>query len=359
MEGTRDIAASLEVLLARAVARRAAWIPALEATGTDAYRLFHGVSEGWPGLTIDRYGPLVLAQTFREPLESAQIATLAAFARSGAIGTQLFVYNHRSDPRQGGNAPFARWHEPAPEALAELVCREHGVQFEIRARHRGRDPWLFLDLRDGRRRLCELAPGKSVLNLFAYTCGAGIAAAKAGASEVWNVDFASSALDVGRRNAARNGVDSVGNDGDGGRVRFLAEDCLPVLRQLAGFAVKGRGAAHAHAQVERRRFDIVFLDPPAWSKGPFGAVDVERDYESLFKPALACTQPGGWIIATNHSANVELGAWLLSLERCARKSGGAIEIVETLGPGPDFPSLDGRAPLKIAVCAVVGIASAR
>lgn len=358
MERARDSAASLESLFARALAQRAAWIPALEATGTDAYRLFHGVGEGRPGLTIDRYGALVLAQTFREPLESAEIAMLEALARSGAFGAQLFVYNHRADPHRGGGAPFARWHEPAREALAELVCREHGVQFEIRARHRGRDPWLFLDLREGRRRLAQLAPGKSVLNLFAYTCGAGIAAAVAGATEVWNVDFASSALDVGRRNAARNGVGSVGS-GDGGRVRFLEEDCLPVLRQLAGFAVKGRGSGHAHARLEPRRFDIVFLDPPAWSKGPFGAVDVERDYESLFKPALACTHPGGWIVATNHSANVELGAWLASLERCARKAGGAIEIVETLGPGPDFPSLDGRAPLKIAVCAVVGIASAR
>lgn len=354
MEGTRDFAASLESLFARALEARAPWIPALEATGTDAYRLFHGISEGRPGLTVDRYGPLVLAQTFREPLEPAQIAALEELAILRTPGTRAFVYNHRA-----GNAPFARWHEPAPDALAEFVCRENGVQFAVRARHRGRDPWLFLDLREGRRRLAELAREKSVLNLFAYTCGAGIAAAHAGASEVWNVDFASSALDVGRRNAELNGIDVVRAGADRGRVRFIEEDCWPVLRQLAGLPMKGRGAGRAHGRYDARRFDVVFLDPPAWSKGPFGAVDIERDYESLFKPALACTHRGGWIVATNHSANVELAAWLLRLERCARKAGGAIEVVETLGPGPDFPTLDGRAPLKIAVCVVIGRVSAR
>src|SRR5262249_6840466 len=169
----------------------------------------------------------------------------------------------------------------------------------VRARHLGRDPWLFLDLRAGRRRLRELAPGKSVLNLFAYTSTAGTAAATAGASEVYNIDFSRSALEVGRRNAELNGVS----------MRFVQGDCLPVLRQLAGLPVKGRASSREYERFEPRTFDVVFLDPPAWSAGPFGAVDVERDYPALFKPALLATAPGGTLIATNHAASVERGAW--------------------------------------------------
>lgn len=325
----------------RALAAREPLLERLAADGTDAFRLFHGAAQGCPGLTIDRYGPLVLVQTFREPLVADDVLRLEEHLRRRLPDIE-FVYNHRA---KEAHERFEQWHQPRESALAEVVCRERGVQFAIRARHRGQDPWLFLDLRNGRRRLAELAPGKSVLNLFAYTCGAGVAAAVAGATEVWNVDFATSALAVGRRNAALNGIDPE-------RVKYVDEDCLPVLRQLAGLPVKGRAAAREHVRVEQRTFDVVFLDPPAWSKGPFGAVDVERDYESLFKPALACTGPGGWIVATNHAASVELGAWLERLARCAVKAGAQMDVVETLGPGPDFPSRDGHAPLKIAVCNV-------
>jgi 23S rRNA (cytosine1962-C5)-methyltransferase len=231
----------------------------------------------------------------------------------------------------------------AREESTEHVCREAGAAFLVRARHAGLDPWLFLDLRAGRRRLRDLAPGRSVLNLFAYTCTAGVTAAVAGAADVWNVDFSRSALEVGRRNAEANGLPEE-------RMRFVQEDCLPVMRQLAGLPVKGRGSQRPYAAFEKRTFDVVFLDPPAWSKGPFGAVDVERDYAALFKPALLATAPGGTVIATNHVASVVLEDWIAALRRAAEKAGRPLADIETLAPDEDFPTRDGRAPLKIAVC---------
>jgi 23S rRNA (cytosine1962-C5)-methyltransferase len=89
---------------------------------------------------------------------------------------------------------------------------------------------------------------------------------------------------------------------------------------------------------------------PAWSKGPFGAVDVERDYAALFKPALLATAPGGTVIATNHVASVVLEDWIAALRRAAEKAGRPLADIETLAPDEDFPTRDGRAPLKIAVC---------
>ena len=130
----------------------------------------------------------------------------------------------------------------------------------------------------------------------------------------------------------------------------MREDCLPVARQLADLPVKGRGSRREYARFEARTFDLVFLDPPAWSTGPFGAVDVERDYPSLFKPAWLATAPGGALIATNHAASVDREAWSGILVRCAEKGGRPIAELETLGPDEDFPSRDGRPPLKIAVC---------
>lgn len=320
----------LPELVDRALEARARLLERLRAEDTDAYRVFHGAAEGREGLTIDRYGPLVLVQTFREPLGDSERAALEGHLRSRFGDALEVAFVDRTSSR----------HDEGPSE--DHVCREAGSRFHVRARHRGKDPWLFLDLRAGRQKLRELCAGRSVLNLFAYTCAAGVAAAAAGASEVWNVDFSASALEVGRRNAELNSISS-------DRIRFLQEDCLPVLRQLAGLPVKGRGSHRDFLRLEPRTFDVVFLDPPAWSKGPFGAVDVERDYPALFKPALFATAPGGTVIATNHAASVDLDAWIGILRRSAEKSGRPLEHIETLAPDEDFPTRDGRAPLKIAV----------
>ncbi|MBI5362931.1 MAG: class I SAM-dependent methyltransferase [Planctomycetes bacterium] len=321
-------------LLESAHARRLPLAARLSAEGTNAWRLFHGGAEGRPGLTLDRYGPLVLAQTFREPLEEADVEALRAFAAARYPDTTAFAWNHRGPTQHAGVADET-----------DHVAKERGVEFLVRARHRGQDPWLFLDLREARRRFAALAEGKSVLNLFAYTCGAGIAAAAAGAREVWCVDFAGSALDVGRQNAEKNRIDPE-------RVRFLREDCLPVLRQLAGFPVKGRASAREFTRFDARRFDLVFLDPPAWAKSPFGAVDVVRDYASLFKPALLLLEPGGVLCATNHAPEVPLAEWTAGLQRAAEKAGRPLTSLETHGPDEDFPAFDGAPPLKVAWCRV-------
>ncbi len=334
-----DPEADLPALLQKAIERRGELLAVLHGEDTDCYRLLHGVVEGAPGLTIDRYGPLLLLQTFRAPLPALTVEALATVARA-ALGLPLqVVCNHRGEPP----APDFPWHQPAAEALQPVLCREASVRFRIQARHRGQDPWLFLDLRAGRRRLCELAPGRSVLNLFAYTCGAGIAAAKAGAREVVNVDFADSALAVGRQGA-------VLNDLPPSRCTFFPSDCLPVLRQLAGVPVQRGGRRRPYPRFPRRTFDLVLLDPPRWSKGPFGAVDVVRDYASLFKPCVLALAPGGTVLATNHVPEVAPDEWLASLHRIAAKAGRPLRSAELLAVDADFPSFDAQPPLKVAVC---------
>jgi 23S rRNA (cytosine1962-C5)-methyltransferase len=110
--------------------------------------------------------------------------------------------------------------------------------------------------------------------------------------------------------------------------------------------------ARTFARRPARQFDLVVLDPPRWSKGPYGAVDVVRDYPSLFKPALLATAPGGTVLATNHVPEVDRDEWLRGLERTAAKAGRPLAGLETLTPEEDFPSPDERPPLKIALARV-------
>lgn len=327
-------------MLEQALARREELRSRLWLEGTDCYRIFHGVAEGRPGITVDRYGSLLLLQTFRDPLSPGEAHAIADTIRD-LLGEALeFVWNHR-----GRGTPPGEMGTASARALAERTCRENEARFLIRARHRGQDPWLFLDMRSGRRLLQQIARGKTMLNLFAYTCTAGIASALAGAREVVNVDFSESALQIGRGNAAINSIDKK-------TFKVLHSDCIPILRQIAGKPVQRRERNHPYVVFPQREFDVIFLDPPRFSKGPFGAVDVVRDYPSLFKPALLALSGGGTILATNHVPGVDAKTWIDSLRRCAAKAGRPLASVELIGPDADFPSFDGAPPLKIALCRV-------
>jgi 23S rRNA (cytosine1962-C5)-methyltransferase len=328
-------------LLAAALERRGALLERLAAEGTDCYRLFHGIAEGAPGLAIDRYGPILLLQTWREPLDVSDVEALRAEIAELLKTPLVAVWNHRAKKR---GVSFSTFHDPPVPETPE--GRELGLRYDVRPRHHGLDPLLFLDLRAGRRRVRASATGKSVLNLFAYTGVMGVAACAGGAREVWNVDFSETALAVGRRNLERNGLSAATS-------RFVAEDAIAVSRQLAGLPVsssRGRGAARRERRFTRfepRSFDLVILDPPRWSRGAFGAVDVVRDYATLFKPALLATAEGGHLLATNHAPEVTRDSFLRVLERTAQKNGRRIREIEWIVPEDDFPSFDDAPPLKV------------
>ncbi|MFC3531522.1 class I SAM-dependent rRNA methyltransferase [Vogesella facilis] len=330
---------TLTELLQTADSHRAALLPRLAAENTTAYRLFHGSAEGRPGLTIDRYGDVLLLQTFHTPLSDDEYAAIVAHYAPLDL---LPVYNDRS----GANSRIGNRLPPEQLEQAQLprTVSELGVNYHFQARHQGQDPWLFLDLRAGRRRVMQLAAGKSVLNLFAYTGGVGVAAAKAGASFVMNVDFAESSLQVARANAKLNALAT--------RPRCVQSDCFAALRQLAGIGqpkvVRGKKMP-PFPVLEARQFDVVFLDPPRYAKSPFGVVDLINDYPALFKPALLATAPGGVLICCNNVAQVDREAWLAQLKRSAEKAGRPVRDAEWITPEDDFPSFDGQPPLKMVL----------
>ncbi len=334
---------SLTSLLEKALQSRTSLLEKLHAENTDTYRLFHGVNEGLPGLAIDRYGPQILVQTFREPIDTnllEPIKPLIAQYLDSPAASLTMIYNHRTG-KKAANIPLSFEPENSNSAVTPMVCRETNLQYRVIGSHAGQDPLLFIDLRAARRLVKQISKGKSLLNLFSYTCGVGIAAAASGAKKTWNVDFAASYLDYGKENAQLNNISEK-------KISFIKEDVIAVIRQLSGLGIKGRARKRDYTRFSPTLFDILFLDPPTWTKSPFGAVDIIRDYQSLFKPALLCLKPGGIIICTNHAAAVPLDQWLNQLKRCALKTERPIKNLEVIHPEPDFPSPDQNFPLKIA-----------
>ena len=228
--------------------------------------------------------------------------------------------------------------------LSHNVIQPRGLElqlsYDVRTQHTGIDPLLFLDFRAGRRMIAAQSKGKTVLNLFAYTCGIGLVAAKAGCKRVLNVDFSHQALSIGQDNAQYNGIDET-------CFQTLREDVIPVIRQFAGLGIKGRARKRSYTRLAEQQFDIVVLDPPRRAKSPFGMVDVVNDYQSLFKPALLATKTNGNLLVTNNVASVSWKDWSRILQRCADKIGRTIHLTQ-ITPEADFPSPDQRWPLKMA-----------
>jgi len=333
---------SLDQALRAALATRENLLADLHAQGTDCYRLFHGSQEGAPGLTVDRYGPQLLVQSFHQPRAASDLNNIIDSVETHLGQTLLPVYNDRSK----GNSRIDR--DPSlfqadDAALEDMVGREWGLNYRVRGRHAGQDPLLFLDLRNARGWIKTNSAGKSVLNLFAYTCGVGLCAAAGGAREVSNLDFAQGNLAVGRENGALNPELPV--------MQFIQSDYFPAIRQLADLPISSRRGQKlpSYPRLQPRQFDLVFLDPPAWAKSAFGTVDLLRDYQSLLKPALLATADGGTLVCSNNLAKVEMNDWRTQVLRCAEKLGRPVQDCQVIVPAPDFPSQDAKPPLKTLI----------
>jgi 23S rRNA (cytosine1962-C5)-methyltransferase len=305
---------------------------------TDCYRLFHGVAEGRPGLSIDRYGPLLVAQCrSTQPLDDQERSATLEFLEGQE---QPFILACRDGASLvcDGESTSGLWN-------STFWCRELGLEFAINLSRAHRDPQLFLDFRSSKRALLRalagLGPEPSALNLFAFTCSVSAHLLKAGAGPVWSVDFSSGNLNWGMKNFRRNRLDV-----SAPRARFLPEDCVGLLWALTGKRKLRKGLK---SPVAPRTFSVVVVDPPVWSKGRFAAVDMVRDPETVLAPAWEVVSAGGLMLASNNSAQVSREQFRSRLERLLEKRGGCASL-EWILPDADFPSFDGEPPLKVALC---------
>lgn len=324
---------------------------------TDAWRVAHSEAP-LPGWYIDRWGDWLLANgpdtagTSRE--RQAVQEELERWCRRYGLRGAL-CRRGRGDPQaRARNANPGQW-MCGDVAPAAWTVRENGVRFEVRLggpadvattatsgrqeRAGGPDAsptapggsgsvGLFLDQRDNRRRLLvnhvaagfpafpNPPVGAAVLNLFAYTCGFSVCAAKAGA-QTTSVDLSRRYLEWGQRNFVLNGLDPAQHE-------FLHGDVFEWLRRLARKA---------------RRFAVVLVDPPTFSTSKAsGVFRAEADYERLVRAVLPLIGPAGRLFASTNAATLAPERFVAGLHR-AVAAGGRRILEEHYAPQPpDFPS---------------------
>ena len=300
-------AASLE-RLRRAFERRARLYRPDDLT---AYRLVHGIADGFPGLAMDRFGDVLVIHAESEALIPGPLDEFCS----------AYVKLHPSKGKPVA-LPRPAWGEP----VDEVVVRENGAAFAIRTTA-GVSPGLFIDMREVRAWVRHVASGRRVLNLFAYTCAFGVCAALGGAARVLNLDLSRSYLAWGQDNFRLNGLAVDAGD-------FVYGEALDWLRR---FTRRGE------------LFDLVIVDPPSFSTAGRVAFAVERDYPRLVEAAARVVASQGMLLAaTNHGATTD-ARFEAGVARGLASAGRRGRLVRSWHePSVDFPVAPGAAPyLKV------------
>lgn len=291
----------------------------IDAEETDAFRLFHGASDGFPGLYIEKLGDYLLSQS-ENALTEPQRARVREISTKSAGIYHKILSRHVRGASAAEASPQLIQGEAAPE---RFTVRENGVRFELSFRE-GYSVGLFLDQRDNRRRLLSghvavnfslpLA-GAELLNVFAYACGFSVCAAIAGAKTT-SLDLSKKYLEWGKRNFALNGLDTTQHD-------FIYGDAFDWLRRLAK---------------KKRAFDVIVLDPPTFSQSKeHGVFRAEKSYGELVSAALPLLKKGGVLLASTNAADWPPESFLAAVEKSIRESGREILQQHYAPQPPDFP----------------------
>ncbi len=304
----------LDRILAAAIDAR--WGLAHAASETTAFRLFHGDGEGLPGCAVDRYGEYLLLHISDEAVAKREPELIATLGELGPRGVYCKRHPKQSntlvDPRNEEVAPaHAVWGDDAPDPIP---VAEAGLQYLARLGD-GLKTGIFLDQRDNRKRIRDLAAGKSVLNLFAYTCAFTVAAAAGGATSSLSVDVSAAALEWGGRNLAANGLESEAH-------AFIAEDVFAWLPRAARSG---------------QRFDLIVLDPPSYATTHSSRFVADGDYPELAARALSLLAPGGRLLACTNHRRISPQKFRRFLHDAVRLANSELVQLRDLPAPSDFP----------------------
>jgi 23S rRNA (cytosine1962-C5)-methyltransferase len=303
-----------------------------DLSNTTAYRLVNGEGDGLPGVTVDRYGDHLMLQLYSAAWRP-HLKLVTSILQE--LLSPLGIYE-KSRPQKTRELEAANDSKNYGRLLAgkaapqRLEVTENGLKFLV-SLEQGLNTGLFLDQRRNRRDLMERVKGKRVLNLFAYTGAFSVAAAVSGAEQVTSVDASSGYTDWARENFAVNHLNPR-------RYEFIVGDCLAELGTLAQ---------------NKKRFDVILMDPPSFSTTTKSRFTTRGGTSDLVAAALPLLTDGGLLIASSNHQKVDVADYLKELRRGALQTESDLRVISLLGQPEDFPYPvtfpEGRY-LKYAVC---------
>ena len=278
----------------------------------NTYRLVHGEGDHLPGLIIDLYGDTAVIQAHSVGMHRDLELIMAALKDVMATEGLNHIY-YKSE----GTLPFKAelgaqdgylWGGEQTDAIA----LENGLQFQIDWL-RGQKTGFFIDQRENRKLLEQLAAGRRMLNMFCYTGGFSVYGLRGGASLVDSVDSSSKAVSITDRNITLN-------FGDEPRHHSFSQDAFRYLKETPD-----------------GKYDLMVLDPPAFAKHRGAVNNALIGYKKLNLAAMTKIAPGGILFSFSCSQAITREQFRLAIFSAAAISGRKVRILHQLSQPADHP----------------------
>lgn len=304
----------------------AAWEYRRRMCDVNSCRLIFGESDYLPALIVDKFADILVVQLLclgMDRLRDMIVRLLVDIVKPRGI------YERDDVPvreREGMEQRTGLMWGEVPERV-EMV--ENGIRFLVDVQH-GQKTGFFLDQKENRAAIAPLCPGARVLDCFCHNGTFALNAAKYGAADVLGVDISEEALAVARENAALNGLD----------VRFEAHNVFDLLRQYQG---------------EGRQFDLIVLDPPAFTKSRKMIESAKRGYKDINLRAMKLVRDGGYLVSCSCSQHVTPDMFVDILREAAYETRRRVRIIELRSQGRDHPVLLGSDETRYLKCVIMQI----
>jgi 23S rRNA (cytosine1962-C5)-methyltransferase len=301
--------------IAKALARR---LPLLQ-TKTDGYRMIHGESDGFPGLVIDRYAETGVVKLYTCAWLPHLYDCLTVLLQQQPllrivlrISRSMMQYPEELRGLTDGQIIYG------PPITETLTCLENGLRFEVDP-VRGQKTGFFLDQRDNRARVEQLAKGKRVLNVFSYNGGFSLAAARGGATEVTSIDQSGHALESSERNFALNAaVPAIA----AAKHLTIQDDAFKALAELVS---------------QGKKYQLVIIDPPAFAVRRSQVKEALNAYARLAQLGLRLLAPDGDIVLASCSNPVSPEDFRKIMSDAAARAGRPLRQIAETSHALDHP----------------------
>ncbi len=285
------------------------------APETTGFRAVNSEGDLCPGVFMDVYGDVAVLELLTEGTEKWE-ADLTRAAREIFNPREILVRRTGAE-RDAGSRPQSKTQDPKSRIEA-VPFTENGLRF-VADVSGGQKTGFFLDQRENRIRLRNLAAGRTVLNLFSYTGAFSVAALAGGATRAVDVDASEAALDLARQHRRANGFSAEDRD-------FFRADVFEDLRR------RGR---------EKETWGIVICDPPAFARKRGDVPKAARGYKDINRLAMELVEPGGWLLTCSCSGQITADLFQKIVFSASVDAGRSFSLIGRQGSGADHPvSLD-------------------
>ncbi len=277
-------------------------------------RLIFGEADTFPGLTVDRFDNVLVSEVLCLGIEQRKSVIYNALLSELDGITALYERSDSEIRALEGMEKYCGFY--FGEGNGKVTIKENGILYNVDYIN-GQKTGFFLDQKYNRAAVAKLAEGKKVLDCFTHTGAFALNAAKGGAERVVALDISDKATDDAKKNAKLNGLED--------KVEFVCVDVFDYLTEAYN--------------ENRRDFDFIILDPPAFTKSRATIKDAMRGYKEINLKAMRLLPRGGYLATCSCSHFMRDSLFCQMLHDAAEDAGVSLRQIEARQQAPDHPIL--------------------